>query len=341
MAYTTIDNPELYFQTKLWTGTGSEIAATLDGSENMQPDLVAIKARTDAESHKVYDSVRGVTKHIEFDTTDAEATEAQGLKSFDSDGFTIGTYSSINASSSHTYVAWCWKESATAGFDIVAYTGSGSAHTISHSLSAVPKAMIMKGRSFSDGWIPYFKTTGNPIILALDDTVADRYSSRWSPFFNSTEPTSSVFTVGTDSAINTSSGTHIAYLWSEKQGFSKVGKFTGNGSATDGAFVYTGFRPAWVMCKRTDSTGSWYICDNKRLGFNDRPNNAVVGNPELSAHSNRSEAGGNTNVMDIFSNGFKLIQSGAEINASGGTFIFMAFADSPFTNSSGVPNNAR
>jgi len=332
-AYTTIDNPELFFQCKLYTGTGSEIAATLDGDENMQPDLVWIKARTDTESHKIYDSVRGATKHIESDTTDAEATEAQGLKSFDSDGFTIGTYSSINASSSHTYVAWCWKESATAGFDIVAYTGSGSAHTISHSLSAVPSVVILKGRSFGDGWGQYHKTSGNPAILAFDGDVADRYSSKWGPFFNSTAPTSSVFSVGTDTAINTSSGTHIAYLFAEKQGFSKFGSYKGNGNA-DGPFVFTGMRPAYVVVRRTDSAENWFVFDNKRDTFN--PEDTFI-RPNLT-NADADESGG---ALDFLSNGFKIRNSGDSFNNSSGTYVFMAFAEQPFVNSNGVPGNAR
>ena len=332
-AYTTIDNPELFFQCKLYTGTGSEIAATLDGDENMQPDLVWIKARTDTESHKIYDSVRGATKHIESDTTDAEATEAQGLKSFDSDGFTIGTYSSINASSSHTYVAWCWKESATAGFDIVAYTGSGSAHTISHSLSAVPSVVILKGRSFGDGWGQYHKTSGNPAILAFDGDVADRYSSKWGPFFNSTAPTSSVFSVGTDTAINTSSKTHIAYLFAEKQGFSKFGSYKGNGNA-DGPFVYTGFRPAMVIIRNSSATGNWEIFDTKRSTYN-------LMHATLYADTNSAEYTGTGNQIDVLSNGFKVRNEDTNTNDNGETTVFMAFAEAPFVNSNGVPATAR
>ena len=339
-AYTSIDNPELYFQTKLYTGTGSEIAATLDGSENMQPNLVWIKARTDAESHKLYDSVRGATKHLETDTNDVEATEAQGLKSFDSDGFTIGTYSSINASSSHTYVAWCWKE-ASEIFDIITYSGTGSNIDLSHNLSAVPGFFAIKNIDVDQAWRVYHKnmTTANPYSnrMVFSETGAQSTSA----LGLDADPTSSVINIGTDTGCTNASGEDfVCYAWKEIQGYSKFGKFTGNGN-TSGTFVHTGFRPAWVICKRTDSTGSWYICDNKRLGFNARPNNSVVGNPELAAQSNRSEAGGNTNVMDIFSNGFKLIQSGAEINASGGTFIYMAYAEQPFVNSKGVPANAR
>jgi len=333
-AYTTIDDPEAYFQVKLYTGTGSEIAATLDGDTNMSPNLVAIKARTDAESHKVYDSVRGVTKHIEFDTGDAEATESEGLKSFDSDGFTIGTYSSINASDSHTYVAWCWKESATSGFDIVSYTGNGSARAISHSLSAVPSMMLVKNRGSGYGWQVYHHSnTSAPEteIMYLHDTNATADSNvEW----NDTAPTSSVFTVGTDVGVNQTSTAMIAYLFTNVQGFSKFGSYVGNGNA-DGPYIHLGFRPAYILIKRTDSTGDWYIFDNKLI-----PQNVIT--QYLTA--NKNEAVKNAVAayyIDFLSNGFKLRGTGNENNADGGTYIYAAFAEAPFVNSEGVPCNAR
>ena len=333
MAYTTIDNPELYFQTKLYTGTGSEIAATLDGSENMQPDLVAIKARTDTESHKVYDSVRGVTKHIEWDTTDAEATEAQGLKSFDSDGFTIGTYSSINASSSHTYVAWCWKESATSGFDIVAFTGNATARTISHSLSAVPHVIIVKPReSGSEGWSMYHK--GIASDAETDNIRLDEANAAFdnAGYWNDTAPTSSVFTVGSDSATNTNTEGVIAYLFAPKQGFSKFGEYDGNGNA-DGTFVYTGFKPALVIYKKYDAHGQgWVMNDNKRDPFN-------VADAVFYANTNEAES--DYDSVDFLANGFKHRSTGGSHNASGSEYVYLAFAEAPFVNSNGVPCNAR
>jgi len=340
--YTTIDNPELYFQVKLYTGNGSTNAITFDNTDtSMQPNWLWLKRRDGTDNHTLFDSVRGVTKGLYSDLSNAEDTLADSLSSFDSNGFTLGADTASSGTingSSETYVAWCWKESATAGFDIIAYTGNGSNRTISHSLSAVPKFFMIKDRGHTHNWRGYHASLGADKNISWEITAAEQTGSN---YWQDTVPTSSVFSLGNQNETNQSSHTFVNYLFSEVQGFSKFGKFTGNGS-TDGPFVYTGFRPAMVMCKRTDSTGSWYICDIKRVGFNGRPNNtASVGNPELAAQSNRSEAGGNTNVMDIFSNGFKLIQSGAEINASGGTFIFMAFADSPFTNSSGVPNNAR
>jgi len=332
-AYTTIDNPELYFQCKIWSGNATDdTSITLDGSENMQPDFVWTKRRNASTNHDLWDAVRGALEQIASNNTEAEATISSSLKSFNSDGFTVGTNTNLNASGG-TYVAWCWKESATAGFDIVAYTGSGSAHTISHSLSAVPSVVILKGRSFSDGWGQYHKTSGNPAILAFDGNVADRYSSKWSPFFNSTAPTSSVFSVGTDSAINTSSGTHIAYLFAEKQGFSKFGSYKGNGNA-DGPFVYTGFRPAMVIIRNSSATGNWEIFDTKRSTYN-------LMHATLYADTNSAEYTGTGNQIDVLSNGFKVRNEDTNTNDNGETTVFMAFAEAPFVNSNGVPATAR
>ena len=331
-AYTTIDNPELHFQVKIWTGTGSSNALTLDGSEDMQPDYVAIKQRSSTQQWNTYDDLRGVQKYLGWNTTGQEETQSQGLTAFGSDGFTVGTDVMVNKSS-ETYVAYCWKESATAGFDMVLYTGSGSAHTIAHSLSAVPSVVILKGRSFGDGWGQYHKTSGDPAILAFDGDVADRYSSKWGPFFNSTAPTSSVFSVGTDTAINTSSGTHIAYLFAEKQGFSKFGSYKGNGNA-DGPFVYTGFRPAMVIIRNSSATGNWEIFDTKRSTYN-------LMHATLYADTNSAEYTGTGNQIDVLSNGFKVRNEDTNTNDNGETTVFMAFAEQPFVNSNGVPANAR
>ena len=331
-AYTTIDNPELHFQVKIWTGTGSSNALTLDGSEDMQPDYVAIKQRSSTQQWNTYDDLRGVQKYLGWNTTGQEETQSQGLTAFGSDGFTVGTDDMVNKSS-ETYVAYCWKESATAGFDMVLYTGSGSAHTIAHSLSAVPSVVILKGRSFGDGWGQYHKTSGDPAILAFDGDVADRYSSKWGPFFNSTAPTSSVFSVGTDTAINTSSGTHIAYLFAEKQGFSKFGSYKGNGNA-DGPFVYLGFRPAMVIIRNSSATGNWEIFDTKRSTYN-------LMHATLYADTNSAEYTGTGNQIDVLSNGFKVRNEDTNTNDNGETTVFMAFAEQPFVNSNGVPANAR
>ena len=331
-AYTTIDNPELYFQAKLYTGTGSEQAITLDGDENMQPNWVWVKCRSHTENHVIHDSVRGATKVLHSDTTDGEYTVAQGLKSFGSDGFTVGTSNFMNQSS-RTFVAWTWKESTTAGFDIVTYTGNQTARTISHSLSAVPHWMVVKNRGSTYSWQVYHhKNTSAPEteIMYLNQNAATSDSNvEW----NDTAPTSSVFTVGTDVGVNQSSQSHIAYLWSEKQGFSKFGSYTGNGNA-DGAFIYTGFRPAFLIIKKSSATEDWGLIDNKRDPNNDGASSQLFPNGSNVEDSSNDRA-------DLLSNGFKLVTSSGQWNASGATYIYMAFAEAPFVNSNGVPGNAK
>ena len=330
MAYTTIDNPELYFQVKLYTGTGSSHAITLDGDENMQPDMVWWKERGSSDYHTIVDSVRGVTKRIFTNATDAEDTQAESLKSFDSDGFTMGTNSGANQSS-QTYVAWSWKESADAGFDIVSWTGNGSSQNISHSLSAVPHFMITKNRSATGDWSTYHKFGGGTKTFYLSNS--DAIGTTISPW-NNTDPTSSVFTVGGGAYTNGSGNSIIGYLWTEKQGYSKFGSYTGNGDA-DGAFVYTGFRPAFVLLKNSSGTLNWNMQDNKRWeGYNEvQPHLA----PNLSAQEYSSSSYG----IHLLSNGFKITNNLSVWNGSGNAHIYMAFSEQPLVNSNGVPANAR
>ena len=198
--------------------------------------------------------------------------------------------------------------------------------------------IISKNRDEAQNWFCYHKSLGATDYIRLNLTNA---SGSATSIWNDTEPTTSVFSVGNDTATNGSSDKIVAFCFAEVKGYSKFGKYTGNGNA-DGTFVYTGFKPAWVMIKRTDSGNGWFITDNKRLGFNSSTtNSATLGNVELAAHDSRSEAAGNTNMMDLLSNGFKCRQSGTDSNTSGGTYIYMAFAESPFTNSNSVPTNAR
>ena len=337
-AYTTIDNPELYFQCKLYTGNGSDShAMTFDQTDtSMQPDMVWMKSRTQSGyNHYLVDSVRGVTKAIRPNLSNDEDTYSDAFKSFDSNGFTLDddtSNSEINQNTK-TYVAWCWKETADAGFDIVSYTGNGTDDTdISHSLSAVPHVMIVKNRTSAHGWNVYHhKNTSAPETdyLSLDENSATYDSANsWSD----EAPTSSVFTLGGGNGTNKNTDSLIAYLWTEKQGFSKFGSYTGNGN-NDGSFVHTGFRPAWVMCKGTASNREWVMHDNKRDAEN-------VVDGTLYANTNDAEGTG-TARMDFLSNGFKLREDGNNWNASGETYVYLAFAEAPFVNSNGVPGNAR
>jgi len=329
--YTTIDNPELYFQVVTYTGNATGRTITLDGDEDMQPDLVWGKIRSEGQDHVLVDAVRGVTKQLYASDTSAEQTEAQGLTGFASDGFTLGTHAYFNKNTA-TYVAWCWKESATAGFDIVSYTGNGTDDTdISHSLSAVPHLIIVKNKAATQPWRMQHKALGETYGMILNDTSAkDDDNTAWSD----EAPTSSVFTLGTSANTNNNTEAFIAYLWSEKQGFSKFGSYTGNGNA-DGPFIYTGFRPAFVITKRSETGGdNWHILDNKR--DIDNPAQEVI-----SANSSSGEGTTSTSFIDFLSNGFKCRGTGSSINTDATDYIYIAFAEAPFVNSNGVPCNAR
>ena len=349
MAYTAIDNPELYFQVKLYTGTGTSTAFTLDGSEDMQPDVVWFKQRGSNTNHKIFDAVRGVQEALQPNDVDAEATNANGLTAFGSDGFTIGDHGDLNTSSG-TYVAWCWKAggsastddagtidsststSTTAGFSIATWTSTAAAHTIGHSLGVVPAVILMKGRHESNNWQVYHhKNTAAPETdyLMLDYTAATADYPVW----NDTAPTSSVMSLGTWSGLD-DSGTMVAYIFAEKQGFSKFGSYTGNGNV-DGPFIYTGFRPAYFVTRRTDSANSWAIFDNKR-----DPHNEVV--HHINADGDEvDEAGTADNDVDFCANGVKIREDNNGCNADGGTYVYLAFAEAPLVNSEGVPCNAR
>ena len=326
--YTAIDDPEAYFQVKLYTGTGTSTAFTLDGDTDMQPDAVWFKQRGSNTNHKMFDSVRGVHKALQPNDVDAEATNTNGLTAFGSDGFTIGDHGDLNTSSG-TYVAWCWKESVTAGFDIVSYTGNGSARTIAHSLSAVPKMIFIKRLDASANWSVYHVGVGNGKASILNEAEAPTTSTT---YFNDTSPTSSVFTVGTISNNNNDGSPIIAYCFADVQGFSKFGSYVGNGNV-DGPMIFLGFRPAYVLWKKSDDI--WPIMDNKRSTYN-------FAQTYLKANADAAEDATSSNIRwDFLSNGLKCRGDTGAINGSGGTYIYMAFAEAPFVNSNGVPCNAR
>ena len=331
MAYTTIDNPELYFQTKIYTGDGNDDRdIVFDVTDTtMQPNMLWSARRDSGDNISLYDSVRGDGKEFRTAESAGEYDRSDNIQALNSNGFQVGTDGQVNADGG-TYVSWAWKESADAGFDMVAYTGNQTARTISHSLSAVPHWMIIKNRSNYSFQVYHHKNTSAPEteIMYLNTTAATSDSNvEW----NDTAPTSSVFTVGTDVGVNQTSQSHIAYLWSEKQGYSKFGSYTGNGNA-DGEFIYLGFKPAWFLCKNTQDAGdNWIVHDNKRDTFN-------VTDAGLAPNTASAEF---TDVdMDFLSNGVKMRNNTGRAN-SAKTFIYMAFAESPFVNSNGVPNNAR
>ena len=359
MAYTDIDDPTINFNTVTYTGNVDESSS--NGSQaitgvGFQPDWVWIKPRTlgyAAGSHNLTDSVRGAGVGLFADLTAAEydyGTSANGgtVTAFGSDGFTLGGASQVNEDS-NTYVAWNWKAgtsfsndasatgvgtidstgsiNTTAGFSIISYSGTGTAGTIAHGLGSTPKMIIVKVRNFATNWLVQHGSIASTKVLYLDAANAETTDGA----FNDTLPTSSVFSVKTANGINASGKTYIAYCFSDVKGYLKIGKYEGNANA-DGTFVYTGFLPAWVMVKNIDAAENWIIFDNKRPGYN--LTDALL-KPNLSNAESTSGV-----KFDLLSNGFKARVSDAEGNSSN-TFIYMAFAQSPFVNSNGVPTNAR
>jgi hypothetical protein len=345
MSYTNgLDNPELYFQTVTWTGNGSTNAITLDGDEDMQPDLVWGKDRTGTDNHHLFDSIRGTNQRIISNQTAAENTEVDCLNSFDTDGFTLGSNTGLN-NNTDAHVAWCWKAgtafsndasatsigsidssgsvSTDAGFSICSYTGNGTAGaTIKHGLSKVPEMIIVKGRSANaDNWRSYHKSLTDPtedyLKLNTSDAETDGAASTW----NSTAPTSSVFSVHADNSNNGSGRTYVGYCFHSVDGYSKVGSYTGNGNA-DGPFISTGHRVAWFMVKNTNGSNGWRMFDNKRLTYN--PNNKI-----LYANASDAEAT-TTHPLDFLSNGIKIRGQSSDFNENGDTYIYLAFAETPF-----------
>jgi hypothetical protein len=361
MAYTTIDDPSVYFQSTLYTGNATNSTAiTNGGNSDLQPDWLWIKNRSSSGGvgpHFIVDSSRGANKDLHANNEEAEHTTTNAVKSLNSDGFTIDSGGTVN-NNSDNYVAWQWKcnsgttetqvsesgnnpahqrqTNTTAGFSIITSTGTGGAGTIQHGLGAVPHWIISKGRSNDGGWVVYHQNnTSAPetdaLNLSSDGATVDAVA-----WFNDTAPTSSVFTVGTTNDINGDGRTYIHYVFTEIQGYSKFGGYTGNGNQ-DGTFVYTGFKPAWIMAKRTDAAKNWYIADSTRSPIN--VNKAFL----VPNSSDAEDTSGDTtdSYFDILSNGFKLRQDFSHLNASGAEHIYMAFAEHPFVSSKGVPVTAR
>ena len=359
MAYTTIDDGSLYFQTVIWTGNDSNPRTILhDGNSDMQPDWLWHKVRNEASSYMMYDSSRGVGKRLHTNQNVAEATEtaAGSITAFTSDGFTVDAGTSTDFyvnDSAQTYVSWGWKANGgttttndasatgigtidsviqantTAGFSIVTYTGTGSNGTVAHGLGVVPKFVIYKRRSAVENWGAYHTSTGNTGCCFLNLTIA---KSTAAAYFNNTSPTSTTLGVGDSPAFNGDGSTYVAYCFAEKQGYSKFSSYIGNGNA-DGAFVYTGFKPAWVLVKATGVAQSWQLSDSTRSPFN-------VINDRLSPNDAAATAE-SISWIDFTSNGFKLRHGDVAWNGSGGTYIYMAFAEHPFVSSKGVPTTAR
>ena len=361
MAYTAINKSVSFFDTKLYTGNGGN--QTITGL-NFQPDMVWTKGRTDAAStgndnHSLTDVVRTAGSYgrpmIHPNLTAAEYDPSSGneqVKTFTSDGFTLGGNENANYNGT-SYVAWNWKAgnaagssnsngsitstvsvNTTAGFSIVKYTGTGSNATVGHGLGAVPKMIIIKETDATTNWIVYHNAIGNGGSLQLNTNIATDTDST---FWNSTTPTSTVFTLGSNGNSNGSSDNYIAYCFAEVPGFSKFGTYTGNGNS-DGAFVYTGFRPSWMMIKESSNAGNeWYISDSTRSPINAGTASAKV---LAASGSGAEESGQSYNQFDIVSNGYKVRGDDTRSNGSGRTYVYMAFGQT-IVSSNNIPCNAR
>jgi hypothetical protein len=354
MSYTNgLDDPAQYFNTITYTGNDTD-GRTITGV-GFQSDWTWVKARSSAFSPYIIDAIRydsGASKYLKLDSSSNAADEtpsgAGWISALNSDGYVCknGTSNTNNCNENGvTYVAWNWlgangtasntdgsitstvSANTAAGFSIVSYTGTGSNATVGHGLSSIPKMVIVKDRGNVIHWLVGGDNIGWTKNLYLSLSSAEQTYNH----FQDQSPSSSVVYMTSDAALNGSSRNYIMYCFAEKKGYSKFGGYTGNGNA-DGTFVYTGFKPAWVMYKRTNTGADWHMYDNKR-----DPINQV----DLTIFTNSSSAEASGDALDFLSNGFKQRNTGAEANGSGDSYIYMAFAENPFVNSNGVPTNAR
>ena len=344
-----IDKPSDYFNTKLWTGNGSDDRSIT--GVGFKPDWVWLKQRNGTNYHTSFDSVRGATKRLFPNVTEVQDTNADSLQAFETDGFEVGTNGGINGNSS-TYVAWNWLAGTTSGIatngattitpqsysfnqtsgmSIINYDGNNTAGAkVPHGLGATPDMMIVKAMNGgSIHWAIYHKDMGNTHYMQFDTNAQLDDAGVW----NDTSPDSVNFTVGNSDKTNTV--TYIAYCFKDVPNYSKFGSYVGNGDSS-GAFIYTGFKPAFIIFKRSiGGTGNWQLLDNKRLGFN---------NENRTLYPNSAIAEEQEDDLDIVSNGFKLRNTGTDGNGNGSTYIYMAFAENPFVTSTGngsIPATAR
>jgi hypothetical protein len=363
MAYTNIDDPSAHFQTALYTGNAGNQTITNDGNSDLQPDFVWLKSRTFTSVHLAQDSTRGATggvyRYLQPDNTAAEAvqTDGDGITSLNSDGFSLGFNNSNSWNQSgNTYVAWQWKANGgttssntdgtitttvqanpTAGFSIATWTGNGTnGATIGHGNGGIPNGYIVKRLDTAADWGVGGGYTGNvwvggtSAVMHLNTAVAvsEAYNNYWGSSF----PNNQILPLSQNAEINASGGSYVGYFFRSIQGYSKLGRYKSNGSA-DGPFVYTGFKPAFVIIKSADTAKPWVM---KTAAISENPINEIL-YPDLS------NAEGSDGLIDFVSNGFKVREGpDANINNSlSSTYIYMAFAENPFTTSTGIPTTAR
>ena len=342
-----IDKPNLHFATTLYSGNGSTDRAVTVG---FQPDWIWCKERNAAESNMLHDVHMNAGDYIRTNTADGLSNSGEMFKSITSTGFTVGTRGEVNENSK-TYVNWSWKgggtpsannvgstassvsANTTSGFSVVTWTGTGSATTLGHGLGATPELIIIKNKTDSVNWMFYARAFIAPSATNKEffelNADAGLQANGSATTFTSTSNTT--FGVGTDNKLNGSGDAMVAYVFAPKKGFSSFGKYTGNGNA-DGTFVYTGFKPAFVIQKQ-QATRDWTTADHKRAN----PYNPI--NARLNPNTSNSE--GANNLIDFYSNGFKCRGTESNSNASGGTYMYFAFAENPIVGSNNVPATAR
>ena len=343
MAYTTINKSTEHFDIRTYSASGGGSVSDVA----FQPDFLWFKNRTGAGDHGLMDAVRGITKILHSNDNNAEATSngSNDFNAFSSNGFNYGASSALDTGSG-TPCTWLWKANGsgsantagtinstvsvntTAGFSIVRFTGTGANATVGHGLGSVPKMIILKKTNGGADWIVYHNSMGNTKALKLNTTAA---LSTDTGYFNSATPTSTLFSLGNDGFSNGSSATIIAYCFADVQGYSKMGSYTGNGNA-NGTFVYTGFKPAFVMAKNTAVTSSWEILDSTRNTFNPTAKSLFPDGTGVEYDY--------TNRVDLLSNGFKW-RTTSSPNESGNSIIYMAFAKAPLVGTNNVPCTAR
>jgi len=362
MAYTTIDDPSAHFQVETYTGAGANTSVTFSGNSDLKPDFLWLKNRTAGYAHAAFDSNRNLGSAVNAPFLEPNDTGTENSNQnwwnatnygINTDGFQFGSVSEHNLNNlGSEYVAWAWKANGgttssntdgsitstvqanqDAGFSIVTWAGTNSTATIGHGLGVAPKFIIVRARDkgVPTSWIVFHKdgSTSDDDYYILQGTFA---KGTQAGIWNNQYPSSTVFGVANDFWVNSASTNYLAYCFAEKQGYSKFGKYVGNGN-TDGPFIYTGFKPAFIMCKRIDGAGnSWDMHDNARDPFN--PSGRT-----FYADTAGAELTGNN--VDLLSNGFKQRDTSGNRNGNGLTYIYMAFAENPFTTSTGVPCTAR
>jgi len=362
--YTTIDDPSAYFQTALYTGEGSTVVTvTNDGNSDLQPDFLWFKRRDSAGAHALLDTSRGAnvtsgfgptgySKALNSNSNAAEVADSNGVMTITSDGFTSKEMTAASGSvSTGSMVCWQWhcnggttstnndgsltstvQVNQDAGFSIVTYAGANSTNTVGHGLGVAPKVVIVRARNkdVPTSWIVFHKdgSSSDDDYLILQSTAA---KTSQTGLWNNQYPSSTTFGIANDFWVSQSGFNYLAYCFAEVQGYSKFGKYVGNGSP-NGPFVYTGFKPAFIMVKKSNNTGSWVINDSKRIGHN--PNN-------YDLYANLTDDEEDNDRFDLLSNGFKAKSTSSPSNASGDTYIYMAFAENPFVTSTGIPTTAR